>query len=243
MFNINYIRNKYFLRTSSTIPFFISKRLSNLFYFVTVGRMASGILHDLMNPLTSLLISINFKDYENETKESSKELAEFIRVIQMQLQNDIKKEEFSIKELVTDACILIRHKAISNNIKIITLIEGDDYIFGNKLILLRTILNLVNNAIESYDKSPKENQKVIIKVFKKDKHLNLSIRDFGCGILEKDKEKVFNLLYTNKNNGTGLGLYVSNKNIKKEYKGKIKIESKVNKGSIFTIQIPLKTSI
>lgn len=212
---------------------------------MTLGRIANGVLHDLMNPITSLLLSIELKNSSqiSDISESSRELSEFLKVIQSQLKNNSHREYFLISKIVHDSMVLIKYKALMNNVRIVIINKDDCELFGNKLILVRAILNLVNNAIESYERCPREMQDVIISFYKEGGYLNISIKDFGCGISKKVQKKIFNYFYTNKSNGTGIGLPISYKSIKKEYGGKIIIESEDGKGSNFIIKIPLKTSI
>jgi signal transduction histidine kinase len=250
MFNITEIQNKYFLRNSLTIPFFYKKfclflkPISNLIHFMTIGRIASGVLHDIVNPLTSLLISINFNQNTNkELAESGKELSDFIRVVQTQLKNVSEKEKFNLFNTIQDSCILLKHKAISNGVRIVMSTEQNINLFGNKTLLIRVLINLINNAIESYENTENENKDVIISVYKCKKFVNIKIKDFGCGMTDKERKKIFNYFYTNKATGTGLGLYISQRNIRKEFLGKIEVLSELNKGSSFIIKIPLKTSV
>ncbi len=250
MFNINHSINKYFLRNSIAIPFFykkiiiIKRSFYNIIQLITLGRLASGIIHDIANPLTSLLLSIDLgANSESDLQKSSKELSEFIRIIKSQLTQTNSKEFFFISNLIQDSCLLLKHKAISNNVRIVSVLENDLKIFGSKSILTRAVLNILNNAIESYEKCSIEKRDVVIKIFKHKKFLNISITDFGCGMNQKEKSKIFHYLYTNKVSGTGIGLYLTNRNIRKHFHGKIKVESIIDKGSKFTVQIPLKTTV
>ncbi|MBP9763313.1 MAG: HAMP domain-containing histidine kinase [Candidatus Pacebacteria bacterium] len=251
MFNIINNKNKYTLRNSHAIPFFyekfkiIPRTFGNLVHFITLGRIANGVLHDLINPLTSLLLLLEIKDPSSlqEISKSSKELSKFVRVMQCQLKNINEKEYFSISKLINDSSVLIKYKALINNIRIVTIIQKEFYLYGNKIILMRAILNIVNNAIESYEKCPADKRDVVISIYDEKDILNISIRDFGCGISDKDRKKIFRYFYTNKINGTGIGLPTSYKSIRKEYSGNIAMENYSGEGCNFIIQIPLKTSI
>lgn len=249
MFNLNQTQSKYFLRNSVAIPFFYKKfyrfikPISNIFHFVILGRIASGILHDISNPLTALLLSLNLKDSaKNEIEKSSEELSNLIRIVQYQIKNNHEKEVFKVSELVNDCFLLIKYKAISNNIRLIKVAHIDIEISGSKISLMRIIINLLTNAIESYENLFKNQKDVIVNILEENNYLYICVQDFGCGMTEKEKKKVFKYFYTNKNNGTGIGLYISQKNLKMKYSGKIEVESKLNEGSIFKIKIPLKTT-
>lgn len=252
MFSLNNIRNKYiFLRNSPAIPFFyeklfvIPRSFNNAIHFMTLGRIANGVFHDLMNPITSLLISIELKNSHNisDLSESGKELSEFLKVIQNQLKNNPQRESFLISKTINDTAILIKYKAMMNNVRIVIVNKDECELFGNRLVLMRAVLNLINNAIESYERCPREMQDVVISFYKEKEYLNIRISDFGCGISKKDQKKIFNYFYTNKSDGTGIGLPISYRSIKKEYRGEIMIESEDGKGSNFIIKIPLKTSV
>lgn len=251
MFDIkNNNSNKGFLRNSSTIPFFYKKFLpiyeyiDNIVHLITVGRIANGLLHDIVNPLTSLIISANMENTpQDELAKSSKELSEFIHIVQMQIKNKSSKENFTLSKLINESCILLRYKSIINNVRIVTIFEEDFSLFGNKLSLTRVVMNLINNAIESYENCNTEKRDVIVSIFKEKKYINISIKDFGCGIPCENRKKIFKYLYTNKKDGIGIGLYVSNKNIRKEFSGKIIFSKQESIGSNFIVKIPLKASV
>jgi signal transduction histidine kinase len=246
--NNNY--NKSLLRNGSTIPFFYKKFLpiyeyiENIVHLIAVGKIANGLLHDIVNPLTSLILSVNMKNTcPRELEKSSKELSEFIHIVQMQIRNKSCKENFTLSKLINESCILLRYKSIINNVRIVTIFNEDFSLYGNKLSLTRVLMNLINNAIESYENCPTKNRDVVISVFKEINYINISVKDFGCGISNENRKKIFKYLYTNKKDGTGIGLYVSSKNIRKEFYGKIIFSEKEKVGSNFIVQIPLKASI
>lgn len=248
MFNIIKIQSKYFLRNSPAVPFFykkfyrIMRPISNLFHFLSIGRFASGVMHDIANPLTTLLLSLNLKNKPlEEIEKSSKEITDILRVVQNQLRNTNIKEDFSVSDLIQDCFILMRHKSISSNVRLIKVLHEDFILNGNKMSLMRVLINLISNAIESYEDICCDKKDVTVSIFKDEDYLCISVKDFGCGLSEKQKKKVFRSFYTSKSTGTGIGLYVSQKNIKLKYSGKIEIESKESFGSTFTIKIPQKS--
>jgi signal transduction histidine kinase len=250
MLNIISIKYKHYLRNGLAVPFFYKKinkiirSIDNIIHLMMLGRLANGVLHDIVNPITSLLLSLDTYNYpKSEIEKSSKEISEFIHLIQSQLKNTNTEEEFEISKVINNSCILIKHKAISSNVRIVTAIQDNVIIFGNKILLTRVILNIINNAIESYDRCPSDKNDVVVSVFKDKKFLNISVQDFGCGMTDKDIVKVFKRFYTSKTEGTGIGLYISKRNMKKGFDGDIKIKSKLGSGSTFTIQIPLKITV
>lgn len=71
-------------------------------------------------------------------------------------------------------------------------------------------------------------------------NLLIEIQDYGCGMTNEVKDKLFKQMITTKGKkGTGLGLFMSYSTIKAHFNGDIKFESEHNKGTTFTIILPL----
>ena len=98
-------------------------------------------------------------------------------------------------------------------------------------------MNLLVNACHSI----KEKGEIVITTSVYKKVLTVSIKDNGCGIPDKNKDKIFNVGFTTKGigAGTGLGLAISQKIINK-HKGSISFKSQEGKGTEFIIKIPCK---
>ncbi len=109
--------------------------------------------------------------------------------------------------------------------------------------LEKVLRNLVNNAIRY---TPAEGT-VEVKAKNEKGTLIVEVKDTGIGIAKKDLDNIFNEFYRAENAkkmvsmGTGLGLSLVKK-IVEEYGGKIEVESKINKGSIFRIKLPIETN-
>jgi len=117
--------------------------------------------------------------------------------------------------------------------------------------IYNSVLNLISNAMEAIEGSPRsssqehrgENGKITVNTLcdKKNKQVKIEIKDNGAGIPKDKLEGVFNLFYSSKKKGTGLGLAVTKKVID-EHKGKILVESEEGKGTKFTIVLPTKSN-
>jgi PAS domain S-box-containing protein len=113
------------------------------------------------------------------------------------------------------------------------LIESD------KRRIKQILVNFISNAIKFTDRG-----EIKIKIVKKDKMVEILVRDTGIGIRKEDMDKLFKTfsqinIQGNKEEGTGLGLYLSKK-IADLLGGNIMTESEFGKGSVFTLILPLK---
>ncbi len=148
---------------------------------------------------------------------------------------------FDIEELVKRINILMRHELKSAIVYLNVSLKVSEHtiLHGDINSLIQVINNMISNSIQAYAGKPEQNIDLIID---KDSSNNLviSIKDYGPGLPEKVKEKLFSEMITTKGkNGTGLGLYMSYSTIKANFGGDITYESEPNKGTLFNIILPL----
>lgn len=211
-------------------------------------EMAKQVAHEVKNPLTPMKLLIqNFErkfdihnpNLETKVKHLSQSLinqidiissitsafSEFAKLPQRQEQKiNINKEIENITEMFNKKNISIS----SNQPNIIFSID--------KTYFTRIINNLVTNAQQA--KKDDEELFIDIKIYKSNYKLVISIEDNGCGIAKDELEKIFEINFTSKNTGSGLGLTMVKKMVE-EYNGTIFVESEINKGSKFTISFPI----
>jgi len=114
---------------------------------------------------------------------------------------------------------------------------------GDEAKLLQVFLNIIKNAVEAMEKGGGleirtcPSKESIIDHGKIKRWVLISIKDTGKGIPEKDLNKIFLPFYTKKKTGTGIGLAFSKKVIK-DHGGFIKVESPLNRGTIFHLYMP-----
>ncbi len=154
---------------------------------------------------------------------------------------ELQKEEFDIKSLVEHCLKTLGEAARKNRITFqVAISPSATTTYGDLNKIKQVFRNILDNAIRS---SP-NGGKVEIKGGKKGGELHFAVRDEGIGIPKQELEKVFNRFYQVKNpltmkcGGLGLGLAIT-KNIIELHGGKIRIESKVGKGTEVGFTLPL----
>lgn len=223
-------------------------------------KMAS---HELKTPITSingyvqLLINIYNGEKENDTRSSSgvlktslhtiaKQVAKLTRLIGELLdlskiesgRLELYKSEFNIQELVEEA--VQEARGITNKHAIIFRSDFTGKITGDRDRLGQVLANLLNNAIKY---SPNAD-KVDIILRKEGKFVTIEIIDYGIGIEDKDQQKIFERFYRVEGKeeqtypGFGIGLFISNE-IVRRHNGTIAVKSERNKGSVFTLTLPI----
>jgi signal transduction histidine kinase len=201
------------------------------------------IMHDLRSPLEALKV---VRDIESEDRNGCPEKKEILNLSLENLEGiiqtyDSKKEE-SITEVTYQELIDICKgviKSINSNLKMNI---DDSYqiqkskILVKKIVFVRTVTNLLNNALEATENDP---AKVNIRVYKdKQDYITIAIADKGFG-MSKDQLRIATRGgYTSKTKGTGIGLSSSIENIQ-SLSGEVDIQSEVNLGTTIKIRIPL----
>jgi len=101
------------------------------------------------------------------------------------------------------------------------------------------LINILENALDAcVEDTAKKSHKIVFSVKPDDKKIVFEIRDDGTGMDRETRESLFTLFFSSKGNkGTGLGLFIANKVIE-QHGGKIKLDSKPNRGTNFKINIP-----
>ncbi len=215
-----------------------------------VGRLATGVAHQLNNPLTTIL-TFSQLTHKKTIDENIKNKLEVIISETTRCRNIIKDllnfagksepkfEVGKINELVENALSFARTVENYSRIKIIKNLSNDlPEIPVDPNQIIECFLNIITNAIESM---PEVGALEIITRFSENKmFVVVEIADTGYGISEENLEKIFDPFFTTKGSGsTGLGLAITHKVIEK-HNGRIEVESKPNEGSTFKVFLPLK---
>ncbi|WP_265446581.1 sensor histidine kinase [Acetivibrio straminisolvens] len=154
--------------------------------------------------------------------------------------NDSTDERFTVDELIKNVKILMSHEIerYQCEMNVDLKVGGDTSIRGEINNMTQVMNNIITNAIESYCGS---GGKIDLTFSKKGHNLEISIRDYGCGIPESVMGKLFKEMVTTKGSrGTGIGVYMAYSTIKGRFGGTMTIDSKEGEGTSVNISIPLK---
>ncbi len=233
----------------------LQKKMLETRRLATVGQLIGRVSHEANNLLMEVMCGLsaaesNSKDVKVlEDISTAMEGAQKIRSLLKSLLSNIRKirEEkslFDVNEIVKGVANFSR-QILPKKIKITAnYLDSGAKILGDQDQLHQILLNLIINAKDAIsDKGEiKVEVKNVLRPEKDEKekdYVSISISDTGCGMSKVVKDKIFELFFTTKsgNGGTGLGLYFVYNSVK-EMGGWIEVESKENKGSMFTIFIP-----
>lgn len=161
----------------------------------------------------------------------------------------LTEKPFALSELVDNVVSVMKMQASDKQLDLAlnTRILGSGYLLGDAFRIRQILFNLLSNAIKFTDRG-KVTLNISTVVYEQKTELNIVVKDTGKGIPREDLERIFNDFEQaeNANSGTyfgsGLGLSIV-KTICEAMGGKIRVESKKGTGSVFKVNLPLKTSI
>jgi PAS domain S-box-containing protein len=216
-----------------------------------IGEMASGIVHEINNPLTSV---IGFTEMlaQKELPEDAKEYVRIInsegkrvagiasRLLNFSRHQNPGRVYTDINKLIEATIELQQYEMTSGNIKITAKLDPHlprtmadpgqmQQVFLNILLNARTAMRLAHGG-----------GKLLIKTEAMDNTIQISFKDDGPGIAKKNLQRIFYPFFTTRKSGegTGLGLSIC-QNIIATHDGTIYARSKLGKGATFIIKLPV----
>lgn len=218
--------------------------------FASMGKLAGGIVHEINNPLdaviryTNMLIERDLDkalahEYLNEIKVGLTRILKITRSLRefsQQLNDNRYQELVDIHEVLEEALSLFRSHFFSGKIRI----QKKYQTTLPKVIdkgLCRVFSNIVKNAIDAMA----DGGTLVVGTTQDDDFIQITFQDTGCGVPEEIKEKIFTPFFTTKpiGQGIGLGLPICFEVIQR-YGGRIDVDSSPQKGTLFTVRLPLK---
>ena len=190
-------------------------------------------------------IAKDMRNWITKLKGHTSYMSDVITAVKGQAVNLSEEQaiDFTVSELFQHIKILMQHE-IKHSLSTLNITNNTTdsiQIHGSINSLVQVINNLISNSIESYGKNHTE--KVInlsANYEEKTNSVIISVQDFGPGLPDNVKEKLFKEMITTKGkDGTGLGLFMSYSNIKAHFKGDLTFETETNKGTTFYIKIPI----
>ena len=148
-------------------------------------------------------------------------------------------QRLNLSDLVNLTIDELRSLAVQKQLQLTTHIElKDPILFQDYNFIKRILVNLLSNAIKFTEAG-----EINVKVWEKNGEIAISVSDTGMGIATEDYDKIFEAFrqadqsFTRHHSGTGLGLAIT-KSLVKMSRGKISLQSELDRGSTFTIEIP-----
>jgi len=231
----------------------LQRNLQRSMKFGVIANLASSISHELKNPLSSMAIHIEILNVrlqelelqnrdvldksltvlQNEVKRLNRIISQFFNLAR------IKKTDLyliSINSVLEDVLTLVSQQAIERNIKIETDLQDPlEKVYGDPDQLKQVFLNIILNAFQAIHHEGITK----IRTRQQSENIIIEIEDTGSGMPADVQDRLFELYFTTKHDGGGIGMAIC-KNIVEAHEGNITFDSIVDRGTTFRIELPRK---
>jgi signal transduction histidine kinase len=220
----------------------VSERLANL------GRITAGVAHEVKNPLNSMRIWLeNLKaslpDVDGLPLQAVRVLDNEIdrldsvvkRFLDFTRPPEMHQQESRLEEILEEVLAVERPVLDKANIKLETRLDADvPNVLVDRPLLKQALLNLLVNALEAM---PGGGQ-LFVSLRRRGEMVEIEIRDTGRGIPPEHRQRIFQLFFTTRPGGSGIGLASAFRTVQL-HNGSIEFVSEVGRGTAFRISLPL----
>jgi signal transduction histidine kinase/HAMP domain-containing protein len=214
---------------------------------MAISRITSGVAHEIKNPLNAMMLHLEVAREalksggvpQAELEVVKRELVRLDRVVKTLLDFHrpvpVRLALCDLGAIAKDVATLIRPQAASQNIDVDVQVDQSGTVSCDSDLLKQAVLNVAVNAIEAM---PGGGSLRFI-VGEEESVSTLSVYDTGPGIPPEHRDKLFNLYFTTKPAGTGVGLAMTYR-ILQLHSGDVVVNSEPGKGSCFRFELPRK---
>jgi signal transduction histidine kinase len=226
----------------------IGKQLNQNEKFTAMGELASGVAHEIRNPLNTIYMISQRLDREYKNKLNSEDFNSLTEILHSESQRvnsiieqflrftkpvNLIRQTIKVSELLDEIMKILRIQAEAKNIIVNTIIESDENVNIDYQQMKQVFINLFRNSIDATN----QGGKIEIKFYKTQGKSVFEINDTGTGISKENLKKIFDIYFTTKSTGTGMGLSIV-RQIILQHGGTIDVESNIDKGTKFIITLP-----
>jgi PAS domain S-box-containing protein len=215
-----------------------------------LGRLTSGVAHEVKNPLNAMMIHVELlkerlEDSGVDVKKSLEVIGSEIRRLDRVVQGFLKfmrPQELTLKPVDLNAmlqsvCALLEAESLSHGVRFVLELDAAlPAVSADEELLRQAFINIVQNAVQAMPSGgavrirtrPEENDWV-----------RVTVTDQGVGIAPEDVDKIFKLYYTSKPGGSGIGLSVVYR-IVQLHDGTVEAKSEPGRGTAVIVRLPVR---
>lgn len=221
----------------------------------TLGVMASGLAHEIMQPLQIILATAQncqldieanmietpeiLEDLEGIAKTTKRidHIVNHLHVLSRPPKPTVAL--LNINTVIKDAFIMFGEQLKSRNISLkMKYTDHLPSVQGDKIQLEQVFINLINNSRDALEQTERDEKQIRVSTQVQDDEIHIRFEDNGAGISPEDLPHIFDAFMTTKERGVGVGLYIT-QDIIHSYGGAIMADSRANEGTTFLIKLPI----
>jgi signal transduction histidine kinase len=220
----------------------LSRRLA------AIGRLTSGVAHEVKNPINAIVVHLELlrekmREVDPDTRRHmdiiGREIHRLDRVVQVLVDFnrpvELRLVDFDLRRLVEDVVLLASPEAARQGVRLETRLANSPLpVRADSDLIKQALLNVILNGVQAMNDGGVLN----IAAGRQDAAATIEVRDEGGGIPPEVRDKVFNLYFTTKKTGSGIGLAMSYR-VLQLHNGAIDFVTEMGRGTTFRLLLPL----
>jgi signal transduction histidine kinase len=235
----------------------LRQELAHIGRVSAMGELTASLAHELNQPLTAILNNAQvaqrlvaaevvdvaeMREILSDIVADDKRAAEVIRRLRLLLKKgDLEYVSLDLNEVVTEVARLVMSDAAIRNVSMrLEATIGLPRVRGDRVQLQQVVLNLVLNGLDAMREPGTREGSLVIRTLRDGAGLvGVAVQDAGPGIADKDVDHIFNVLYTTKPEGIGMGLAIS-RTIVDAHGGRLTAANNAQGGATFQFTLPVE---
>lgn len=223
----------------------LSRRLA------AIGRLTSGVAHEVKNPINAIVVHLEvlrqkLQQLDPDTRRHidviGSEIQRLDRVVQTLVDFtrpvELRLADIDLRRLVDEVVVLAQPDAERHGVSIRRDFAGASLpVKVDADLVKQAVLNIVLNGVQAMP----DGGELTLVGSRDDEEARLEVRDRGAGIPQEVRDKIFNLYFTTKKNGSGIGLAMAYR-VMQLHNGSVEYESVEGQGTTFRLRLPLSTA-
>src|SRR5271157_4700172 len=220
----------------------LSRRLA------AIGRLTSGVAHEVKNPINAIVVHLELlrekmraddPDSRRHMDIIGREIHRLDRVVQTLVDFnrpvELRLSDFDLRRLTEDVALLASPEAARQGVKVETNFDGEALpVHADADLIKQALLNVVLNGVQAMSNGGR----LSIVARRDDTAATIEVRDQGSGIAPEIRDKIFNLYFTTKRAGSGIGLAMSYR-VLQLHNGALDFVTEMGHGTTFRLVLPL----
>jgi signal transduction histidine kinase len=223
----------------------LSRRLA------AIGRLTSGVGHEVKNPINAIVVHLEL--LRNKLDRSDDRALRHLEIIQSEIQRldrvvqtlvdfsrpvELQLMEQDLREVVASVLLLASAEFETRNVQVSSMLpEGPTIAKIDSDLMKQALLNVVLNGAQAMAAGGR----LQVKLSSDARVASISVHDEGEGIPDEVRQKIFDLYFTTKREGSGIGLAMTYR-ILQLHNGQVDVQSQPGKGTTFVLRLPLSNS-
>ncbi len=220
----------------------LSRRLA------AIGRLTSGVAHEVKNPINAIVVHLELlrekmREVDPDTRRHmdiiDREIHRLDRVVQTLVDFnrpvELRLTEFDLRRLIEDVALLASPEAARDGVKVETQLTSEALpVRADADLIKQALLNVVLNGVQAM------NNGGVLKIVARQQEMaaTIEVRDQGTGIPLEVRDKIFNLYFTTKKTGSGIGLAMTYR-VLQLHNGALDFVTEMGRGTTFRLALPL----